>query len=398
MGTICLTAACSVAALSKTVTVTDGDTTTTINTINADTDLILSRTGVSLGENDKLVITENDDNNISISVLRAFNVDIVDGNTTRTLTFNEGTVADALKAAGLTLSGNDTVSLAANTELEPDMEITIQRWYTVTIDLRGEKLTKEVPSGTVKEMLEYLDIKLTKDDLIDVDINSYVEDGLAVEIKEVKYKEVTTTESIDYNTTYKDSDDLYTGETAVETEGSEGVRTIVTKEKYVNGKLVDSEQLSSEVTKEPVDAVVLRGTKEKVSMVYTNRGSIAVNETDQVLTDVNGNQVNYTRVLTGSGTAYYAPAGALTATGRLARYGVVAVDPDIIPYGSIMYIVSNDGEVVYGYAVAGDTGGALWEGTAIVDLYYNTYDECCQFGRRNVTIYVLDGVSEDMTY
>ena len=108
--------------------------------------------------------------------------------------------------------------------------------------------------------------------------------------------------------------------------------------------------------------------------------------------------MNYTRVLTGSGTAYYAPAGALTATGRLARYGVVAVDPDIIPYGSILYIVSNDGQVVYGYAVAGDTGGALWAGTAIVDLYYNTYDECCQFGRRDVTIYVLEGVSEDITY
>ena len=63
-----------------------------------------------------------------------------------------------------------------------------------------------------------------------------------------------------------------------------------------------------------------------------------------------------------------------------------------------MYIVSNDGQVVYGYAVAGDTGGALWAGTAIVDLYYNTYDECCQFGRRDVTIYVLEGVSEDITY
>ena len=151
-------------------------------------------------------------------------------------------------------------------------------------------------------------------------------------------------------------------------------------------------------TKQPVDEVILNGTKEYVSQVYTNSGYVSANETENILTDVNGNQVHYTNVLTGSGTAYYAPAGALTATGRLARYGVVAVDPDIIPYGSILYIVSNDGEVVYGYAVAGDTGGALWAGTAIVDLYYNTYDECCQFGRRDVTIYVLDGVSEDITY
>ena len=114
----------------------------------------------------------------------------------------------------------------------------------------------------------------------------------------------------------------------------------------------------------------------------------------QTFTDANGVVRNYLQVLTGSGTAYYAEPGAGTATGRLAQYGVVAVNPNIIPYGSKLYIVSNDGEIIYGEAVAGDTGGALMDGSAIVDLYYPTYDECCVFGRRDVTIYVLEWGNE----
>lgn len=398
MGAVCLTAAAAVTATSKTVTVTDGDKTVTINTINSDTESILERTGVKLGEDDKIVCTENSESSINISVMRAFSVDVVDGKTRKTLTFNEGTVADAIKAAGLTLSKSDSVSFSQNAQLEPDMEITIARFFTVNVDLRGKKLIREVPAGTVADALAYLDIKLDKNDVINVDTKTAVSENMSIIISSVTYKEITKTEEVAYNTVYQNTDDLYKGESSVETQGVNGERTIVIKEKYINGKLDSSKEIKNKITKQPVDEVVLNGTKEYVSQVYTYSGTVSANESSNILTDVNGNQVHYTRVLTGSGTAYYAPAGALTATGRLARYGVVAVDPDIIPYGSILYIVSNDGQVVYGYAVAGDTGGALWAGTAIVDLYYNTYDECCQFGRRDVTVYVLDGVSEDITY
>ena len=398
IGTVCLTAATAVAMTSNTVTVTDGEKTVTINTISSNAESILEKTGVVLGENDKLVCTENSENSVNISVLRAFNVDVIDGKTRKTLTFNEGTVADAIKAAGLTISKSDSVSLSQNTQLEPDMEITIARFFTINVNLRGEKLSKEVPAGTVADALAYLDIKIDNDDVVNVNLSTEVSEDMNIKIDKVTYKEIEKTEKVAYNTVYKDTDDMYVGESSVETQGADGERTITIKEKYINGKLESSKETKNEITTQPIDEVILNGTKEYVSQVYTNSGYVSANETENILTDVNGNQVHYTNVLTGSGTAYYAPVGALTSTGRLARYGVVAVDPDIIPYGSILYIVSNDGEVVYGYAVAGDTGGALWAGTAIVDLYYNTYDECCQFGRRDVTIYVLDGVSEDITY
>lgn len=402
MGTVCITAAFSVAALSKTVTVTDGEKTMTVNTMNPDTDAILKNSGISLGENDKLVRTYSDSNSINISILRAFNVDVKDNNKKITA-ISENTVADALKAAGMTLSRNDSVSLSAKASEKPlkdtETEIKISRWYTVNLNLRGKKSSEEVPAGTVKNALEYLGIQLDKNDVLNVDQNKKVSDGLNIKIERVEYKNVTKKEKIGYDTETTETDDLLTGQTKVKTKGVDGEREVVYKEKYVNGKKVSSEEISSEVTKEPVTKKVLKGTGKKVDRFSTSSGDITVDETNKTLTDPNGDTVKFTDVLTGSGTAYYSEEEhPLTATGRDARYGVVAVDPDIIPYGSILYIVSNDGEVVYGYAVAGDTGGALWEGTAIVDLYYDTLDECCVFGRRDVTIYVLDGVPESKTY
>ena len=58
----------------------------------------------------------------------------------------------------------------------------------------------------------------------------------------------------------------------------------------------------------------------------------------------------------------------------------------MIPLGSKLYIVTDDGQYIYGMAVAEDTGVI---GNR-VDLYYDDYDYCIQFGRRAATIYILE--------
>ena len=104
--------------------------------------------------------------------------------------------------------------------------------------------------------------------------------------------------------------------------------------------------------------------------------------------DMYGNTVSYSSMLTGTCTAYSVPGGT-TSIGLDAVYGVVAVDPNIIPYGTKLYITSPDGSVVYGYGVAGDTGGACMAGDIIADLCYNTIEECSIIGRRTMNVYIL---------
>jgi len=95
--------------------------------------------------------------------------------------------------------------------------------------------------------------------------------------------------------------------------------------------------------------------------------------------------INYSNVMSMEATAYLPTDGSgagITATGIKATYGVVAVDPRVIPLGTKVYIPG------YGVALAADTGGAI-KGYKI-DLCMESYGECMRFGRRNVTVYVLD--------
>lgn len=67
-------------------------------------------------------------------------------------------------------------------------------------------------------------------------------------------------------------------------------------------------------------------------------------------------------------------------------YGIVAVDPSVVPLGSKVYVTSADGSWSYGVASAEDTGGAI-KGNKI-DLCYNS--NANDFGRRSCVVYILE--------
>ena len=61
----------------------------------------------------------------------------------------------------------------------------------------------------------------------------------------------------------------------------------------------------------------------------------------------------------------------------------------MFPYGTELYIVSLDGNYIYGYCIAADTGGFVNNSNTLVDLYLDTDDMCYEWGRRDVAIYVI---------
>ncbi|MDS0524076.1 3D domain-containing protein [Clostridium sp. SHJSY1] len=97
-----------------------------------------------------------------------------------------------------------------------------------------------------------------------------------------------------------------------------------------------------------------------------------------------GAPTTYKKTLSMEATAY--TANSITATGTTPvrnpnGLSTIAVDPRVIPLGSKVYVVG------YGYAIAADTGGAI-KGN-IIDLFLNSNQECINWGRRNVTVYVI---------
>ncbi len=383
MCVICTSGVITVTALSRDITVLDGDKMYGLTTLNADPDAVLDRLGIEVSPEDSV---EFDEAAAQITIKRAFDVTVeVDGKA-KTVTMTEGTVDDALKAANVTLEEGDQVIPFAATSLVPDMEIKVARGVEITVEADGKSVKVKVPmTATVEAAVAAADFTIGKDDVLSAEKTDTVSEGMTIKLDRVTYRETETTQEIPYESTQEETNELDLGDTQVKTAGENGARKIITREKLVNGQVVETAEISNTVVKEPVNEVVLVGTHE----VETAPSYGAASTSGGVLVDHDGNQIAYTAVYTGSATAYTASAGSSTASGRPAQYGNVAVNPNVIPYGSRLYICSPDGSYVYGYAVAADTGGALMSGSALVDVYFDTLSECYSFGRRTLSVYIL---------
>jgi 3D (Asp-Asp-Asp) domain-containing protein len=205
--------------------------------------------------------------------------------------------------------------------------------------------------------------------------------------REISYRERTHIESLPYETSYEYTDLLAMSESIVVAEGVYGERTVVLRERLVNGEVVSSEVLSSERTREPETRIVTQGRALQTPMSRRDFPEIRLE---------NGIPVDFVQKLTGRATAYTAAPTARTSTGRPLEVGIVAVDPRIIPYGSLMYIVSTCGSRVYGAAVAADTGAFIhWPNPTLIDIfvgYTNTenHNLALCWGIRDVDVYIIN--------
>lgn len=252
---------------------------------------------------------------------------------------------------------------------------------TVTVTADGETQTLGVDNGTVETALAAAHIVLGEDDVVKPSLKTALKDGLAITVTRVAFVERVELESIPFKTVEKVNASLAEGDKKKAQVGAEGIRERVFCDKVVDGKVTSSKELRSSVVTEPTDEIWQIGKKHS-----------AIVKPAGVVIDASGKPKQYKSCLTGVATAYTSDrgnAGTVTASGLPAQVGVVAVDPSVIPLGSELYITSPDGAVVYGYAIAGDTGGAMLSGEVLVDLFYDTYDECIQFGRRTMNVYIL---------
>ena len=325
---------------------------------------------------------------MDIRVLRAFPITLNSDGQTYPLYMARGTVADALAYAEVLLGDSDAVTPSADTPLTPGLTISVKRAFPVNIKADGKMTSVAVSSGTVKDALERSGISYSKDDIVTPALSTKIYNGIIIAVDRVTYKTTSKTEAVPFKETTQKSGDLYVGVTKVKQEGRNGEKTIVYKEKYMNGKLVGSDKLSEKITKKPQNKIILVGTR--LVKLQTNTVISPLKLPDSISIGKDGVPSSYKRVLTGSASAY--TGGGRTATGKPAQVGYIAVDPDEIPYGSQLWIVSADGRYIYGYAIAADTGGFVnWTGSraTLADLYFNTQSECSQWGRRNIVMYVL---------
>jgi len=268
-------------------------------------------------------------------------------------------------------------------------DLTLNTTQTVRILRDGETLTTRAKKETISQVIHRMGITLSPLEMVAVDLSG-PEVVLTIGEEITYYDEVH--EDAPYQTVRVANPKLTEGTENVLQKGQDGVRTSIYEVVWSNGAQL-SRQFVEELDSTAVDEIVEYGTakvKTETPIVsQTGPAQVTKNaDGSGTLLFEDGTKLNFSEAKTMTATAYTAGHGGAdytTATGTFVRVGTVAVDKRVIPLGTRMYIVTNDG-IVYGTSVAEDTGV---RGNK-VDLYFNSYRECIEFGRRSCTVYILE--------
>ena len=261
-------------------------------------------------------------------------------------------------------------------------EITVVRNQLIRINNGGQSVVTNSYGETVGELLERTNMGLNEGDAIDVALETVTYDGMELNIDRWTTSTEFVYEEVPFQTEYVQTNKMIKGEEELVTEGANGQLKHTAKVTYFNGKEVSRQIVATEETVPVVNQVIKQGTFE------AEKGKLTIK--DGVIVTADGKMYTYDRTMKVKATAYtHTDAGCdkITATGTTVHWGTVAVDPKLIPYGTKMFIVSNDGSFVYGVSAAEDCGGSI-KGNRI-DLYMPTTRQCFNFGIRNCTIYFL---------
>lgn len=264
-------------------------------------------------------------------------------------------------------------------------EITIVRAQEITVTVKEQTRILYTQGETVEQLLKNADIGTEAPWIVSVPLSQQTADKMQIQVDYVEEKPYSAVEEIPFPVLYCKDPTMAEGEEEIWEPGIPGKQEHNGTAVYVNDKQESVTVAQTEILTEPTRQIVIVGTGEKVGepRKYPLVG-------DDFLITADGKCLYYSKVEVFTATAYTSWYKGTTGTnfcGTPARVGAVAVDPSVIPYFTQMYIVSEDGVYDYGIASAEDCGSSI-KGK-IIDLFYNTVEECFQFGRRNILVYFL---------
>ncbi len=241
--------------------------------------------------------------------------------------------------------------------------------YDVTVTIgNGTPVHWNTAAMTVADVLSDIGYPENPDDIITPAPETVVTEDTEITVVLVTYEESEEITAIPYKTDYQDVQTIPRGKTSRISYGVEGVARQQQRRRYENGVLADTEVLSSETITEPVNEVLQRGVGGVVSGKH---GSF-----------------NFSYYIDVTATAYgdYDELR-YTYSGTVAKEGVIAVDPTVIPLGTKVYVKGDYGD--YGYCSADDIGSGI-KGFHIDIFMECSREEMLEFGIRKMRVYILE--------
>lgn len=349
-------------------------------------------------------------------------VTITDRDTVIGVQTNQQTVEGLLEKQGIAVSRWDVVSPGRDTPVAANMSIQVHRSMAVNLKGDDSEFQVHVLGGTVADALDAAGLKLNPEDEVSPSADTPVEPGMVITLARVTSERLVKYESIPYSEVTKEDPELLEGERRV-TEGVDGQKKKVIRVVYRDGEEIGRSVVEETVTRQAVNRVIYVGTKPKPtptpeptkrpssgsakpsgggsassgsssgggssssgsssgggsSSSGSSSGSGSVEASGSTIT-IGGTTYSVVSSFTSRCTAY-THTGNQTYTGTWPKVGTLAVDPSVIPLGSLIYV---DG---YGLGRAEDTGYGI-NGTNI-DLFMETYNQCINWGMQQRKVYIL---------
>lgn len=274
------------------------------------------------------------------------------------LNSNEGIVRNA----GIQLSPKDKV-LSDSSTVQNGSTLTVVRAFPVSVTVNGKTRVVYTTQTTAADLANELGFKSPN---YTTTTDGAIQNGSTITILQVTSRSLNTVnKDIPVQVIREKDDTLALGEERVVKVGQTGSEQVQVETLYNNGAVIKTNDLSKQVITNMTPTIIKEGTRE-----VTTSSNVAGRASRAIVMEASA-------YLASDGDGY-----GITATGIPAVRGVVAVDPDVIPLGTRLFIPG------YGEAVAADTGGAIIGNK--IDLVMDSYGEAMDFGRRDVTVYVLD--------
>jgi 3D (Asp-Asp-Asp) domain-containing protein len=221
----------------------------------------------------------------------------------------------------------------------------------------------------VRDALADAKVKLDADDEVTPAVDAPVPSDGIIRVSRVQYVQGTVDQKVPYRTLVREaSRGNRPYHPTVTGEGRSGLKRVTYRAKVVDGREVERVTVSEEVVRAPVDQVVTSRAPSQLGA----RGAYTGKRTLRVLS---------TAYDPGPGSCG-AYADGHTCNGKRAGYGVIAVDPQVIPLGAKLFVPG------YGYGIAADVGGAI-KGYR-VDLGFNSRSGSFRWGKKWVELTIVE--------
>lgn len=292
------------------------------------------------------------------------------------------TVGAALAEANLTIYAADSVTPPLGSWLTPGLTIQVQRSVPLTIQVDGRIIQTRSAHSNALDVLAEAGIGLVGYDYTQPGPETALRSNDVIRVIRVTEDFRLEDQSLPYQTLYQASADLDLDTQAVISPGVPGILRQRIRVRYENGAEVSQTVDGEWTAREPVNAVIGYGTRINIGVIQTEQGP------REYWRVVRMRVTSYTAA--SSGKSPDNPRYGITASGLPAGKGVVAVDRNIVPWKSEVYLEG------YGVAIAGDTGGGVrgrW-----IDLGFDEDNFESWWGYRDVYFLTPVPAPEDINY